>query len=418
MTYAYDLDKFTVSDAPFCSKVVHGVTTPLRFQFNLNTLERSYSLINTDANPSESCEVMKTSAAKDTVILSFLRNLEQISADPSPVDPKRAQKFLSHVEATENIPGNVFEAVMTLQESIPINFAYFGELDSDGGFHGSAILELLAMESCFKGDCQKESQFKRIVANFNHGVLQGLVIIYHADGERYSYFVAKDGAVHSLVLTFGLRPIYPTVDDPTNYLPYIHARMAEGVAYIAQFKNGKPIGSVWYGLVGVPITAQGFLYGKPNKKGKLTGDDIAYIYPDYKTALVGAFEDRVMKSARLAEISGTACTDGMLQLQFSQPDPNSQDYHYDPVTSTSMGSHWHVKEPFEDMMAELGDSTIPEGGQGIFAKHDIVARKVVSFFKGQIMNQEQIKEANRLCKESMPESKWEICGKYRVRIIL
>jgi hypothetical protein len=72
-----------------------------------------------------------------------------------------------------------------------------------------------------------------------------------------------------LAVTFGLRPIYPTIDNPKKYKIGTHARLASsGIAYLAQFRNGKPVGPVWYGLVGEPITAQGFLYGKPNKKGR------------------------------------------------------------------------------------------------------------------------------------------------------
>lgn len=56
-----------------------------------------------------------------------------------------------------------------------------------------------------------------------------------------------------------------------------------GIGFLSKFKNGIPDGPVWMGLIGEPIIGQGFLYGKLNKKGKLTGDEIAYIYPDYLT---------------------------------------------------------------------------------------------------------------------------------------
>jgi hypothetical protein len=43
--------------------------------------------------------------------------------------------------------------------------------------------------------------------------------------------------------------------------------------------------------------------GKADPKGDLTGDDIIYIYPDFKTLLVGRFEKSVMISARQAVAS-------------------------------------------------------------------------------------------------------------------
>jgi hypothetical protein len=54
--------------------------------------------------------------------------------------------------------------------------------------------------------------------------------------------MAKDGIVHSLVVTLGLKPIYPKiVDDPKHYKPTEHARMSSnGISYLARFQNGRP----------------------------------------------------------------------------------------------------------------------------------------------------------------------------------
>ena len=41
-----------------------------------------------------------------------------------------------------------------------------------------------------------------------------------------------------------------------------------------------------------------------DERGELTGDNIAYIYPDYKTALRGRFEDGVLVEAQEAEVIG------------------------------------------------------------------------------------------------------------------
>ena len=41
-----------------------------------------------------------------------------------------------------------------------------------------------------------------------------------------------------------------------------------------------------------------------DESGELTGDNIAYIYPDYKTALRGRFEAGVLVEAQEAEVTG------------------------------------------------------------------------------------------------------------------
>ena len=41
-----------------------------------------------------------------------------------------------------------------------------------------------------------------------------------------------------------------------------------------------------------------------DERGELTGDSIAYIYPDYKTALRGRFDAGVLVEAQEAEVTG------------------------------------------------------------------------------------------------------------------
>ena len=347
-----------------------------------------------------------------------MSNLKRISLDPSPVDVKKSKKFLNFIEPIENTSTKtkIYEAVLTLQESVSIEFAYFGNFDDSGAFHGQAVLDVLNGETCFKGNC-RTNQIDRIFGTFEHGLLQGLVVTVEFVGDRTTYFIVKDGIVHSLVLTFGLKPIYPTVDNPLNYKAGTHMKLAgNGVGYLAQFRNGKPVDSVWIGLVGEPILAQGFLYGKLDKKGKLSGSDIAYIYPDYKTAMVGKFEDRIMKSAKLTRVTKVTCNQGMLQVQFDDPDPKSQTFFYDPSTNASLGSMWFVKEPLEETTVEVKESNIPGAGMGIFAERDIAASKVVAFYNGLILDPEQSQIRLRNCANKFGTAQ-KLCSKYRVSML-
>lgn len=51
------------------------------------------------------------------------------------------------------------------------------------------------------------------------------------------------------------------------------------------------MGAAWQGVRG-----GGWIHGQLDANGDLTGDDIAYIYPDLELALVGRFEKGVMVS--------------------------------------------------------------------------------------------------------------------------
>ena len=303
--------------------------------------------------------------------------------------------------------------MLTLQESSPIDFAYNGGFNEQGKFNGQAILDVLSDETCYKGNC-KTSEYKRIIGTFEDGLLQGFVIVYSLRGDKTTYFMVKDGVVHSMVISLGLKPVYPTIDVPSNYKWVIHAKLTEsGVNYLARFVNGRPEGPVLIGLVGYPTIAQGFLYGKLNKKGKLTGDNIAYVYPDYKTVLVGTFEDKYMKSAFKSEILKVHCKDGLLQLDFSVPDPNSQEYKYDPPSHVSMGAMWYVKDPMEEELIELKESVIEGAGQGIFAKEDIPAVKVAALYNGLIFDDKQLAISDEKCAKLDLEER-KICYKYNV----
>jgi hypothetical protein len=61
--------------------------------------------------------------------------------------------------------------------------------------------------------------------------------------------------------------------------------------------NGKPTGKAWIGLIG-----NGFLFGNVDKTGKITDDDAAFFYPGFEVAIVGKFEENVLKSGRAAKV--------------------------------------------------------------------------------------------------------------------
>ena len=65
------------------------------------------------------------------------------------------------------------------------------------------------------------------------------------------------------------------------------------ISFLGRFLNGKPVGTVWLGLIG-----NGFLTGDADVKnpGKISSENAAYIYPGYEMALVGKFQENFMLS--------------------------------------------------------------------------------------------------------------------------
>ena len=68
------------------------------------------------------------------------------------------------------------------------------------------------------------------------------------------------------------------------------------------------------------------MVGRVDRTGQLTGNRIAYIYPDFMTALVGTFTDGVMESGQEAAITGTVEDEAGIKVPiFSKPEGHFHD---------------------------------------------------------------------------------------------
>ena len=83
---------------------------------------------------------------------------------------------------------------------------------------------------------------------------------------------------------------------------------------IANHRNGLKYGTCWKINRG-----GGCVVGRANKEGDLTGHRIAYLYPDFKTALIGSFTDGVMESAQEAELKSIIDDNGVKVPLFTEP---------------------------------------------------------------------------------------------------
>ena len=95
------------------------------------------------------------------------------------------------------------------------------------------------------------------------------------------------------------------------------------LTFVGNHKNGRPDGTCWR-----IIRGGGCVVGRVDKAGSLSGIRLAYIYPDYETALVGVFKDGVMVQGQEATITGVVDDDAGVKIPiFSKP-----------------GGHLHVRQ--------------------------------------------------------------------------
>ena len=97
------------------------------------------------------------------------------------------------------------------------------------------------------------------------------------------YGKLEDNEINSLTRMFGRVP----AENDITCKSYVEP----GLSFVGRIEDGTPVGVCWRGLIG-----GAWLYGEVDEVGEFTGDEIAYIYPDLKTALIGRFINGTMVS--------------------------------------------------------------------------------------------------------------------------
>ena len=151
--------------------------------------------------------------------------------------------------------------------------------------------------------------------------------------------------------------------------------------------NGVQDGLVWKFRVG-----GGFLVGKSENRQSLGGPDIAYVYPDKLTSLVGYFDNETLIKGWLHELA---------EIEFEEkapmfPIPRFRKVHsptscqkgyigtftYEPSNQTYIGKHPLQRDPYEEKYLYVGNSTISGAGRGVFLKRNVTKGEVVGFYNG------------------------------------
>lgn len=162
----------------------------------------------------------------------------------------------------------------------------------------------------------------------------------------------------------------------------------EGLA-IAEFE-GQVIwaGNLWEGEVRGPVCARdpdsgGLLLGQ-TIGGHLTGGDICYVYPDLETALVGIFEEGVMKEAREARVISFNISSDILTVT-TNPDSKKTlpTFSFAPSNKEGFGcSDPRLRDPLENKKVQVLCSQMSGGGEGLFARETLGPGTLASVFNG------------------------------------
>ena len=168
----------------------------------------------------------------------------------------------------------------------------------------------------------------------------------------------------------------------------------------------------------------GYFYGKINNKNLLEGNNIAFVYPDFETALVGKFVDEVdndeikMISAKEAKIVAFKCQNGLVDLKIKSKS-DSPIFKYDPPSlariSKNVSSSWfqsfiffevhnmflYFYQPTLQDPLERKNLYIKTGpfGDTLFAKRDISRGDLVAYLNGFWYEKDEINWSNMTISE-------------------
>ncbi len=122
--------------------------------------------------------------------------------------------------------------------------------------------------------------------------------------------------------------------------------------------------------------------------GEFSGDNLTYIYPDMRSAFVGRFSRGVMVSARTREVVGASSSGdgGFVPVPVFSPesdgDGGGDAVGYSCATRSSVGQNPLVPDPYESRTVQVGPSSFPGAGEGLFARRDLPAGTLVAFYNG------------------------------------
>ena len=125
------------------------------------------------------------------------------------------------------------------------------------------------------------------------------------------------------------------------------------------------------------------MVGEVDRAGELTGDKIAFIYPDFRTAIRGQYELGVLVTGHLCQVLSSAQTEaGVIIPVFGDTIDPDLAYHHDPASHVTISKWPLVRDPWEDSMVEVRQSKMEQAGEGLFAKTDLPAKTIIALFAG------------------------------------
>ena len=147
---------------------------------------------------------------------------------------------------------------------------------------------------------------------------------------------------------------------------------------MGSFREGIASGHCWLAREG-----QGWLHGVVDARGRFTGNDIMFVYPDLTTCIVGSFDNERLVSGKASRVASVSFNENeVLVLNPAPPERGSPDLDFCPSNKTTIPCQWMLKDTFETTTVFCRTSDIDGAGDGLFAAKDLPANLIISYYNG------------------------------------
>ena len=180
-----------------------------------------------------------------------------------------------------------------------------------------------------------------------------------------------------------------------------------GYITIGNFYHDIPKGLAWQWKS--ERLLEGFLYGEVDEKGRFTGEEVTYIYPDLLTGLHGKFLNGEVVEARAVDIVAERCHQGMKQIKMRLNKKAETVWKVEHSTSVT-SPYAKTMEPHEKKSVYVGSSQLGGDsqitGDGIFARRLFFPGDLVSYFSGVKTLEEEMFMDNMTAQEEYEASRY------------
>lgn len=147
--------------------------------------------------------------------------------------------------------------------------------------------------------------------------------------------------------------------------------------FVGEYSKGLPKGNCWLAKEG-----QGWLYGKVDEKGRFSGQDIAYVYPDRCTSMIGQFHQEIMLKSLSSHIVQAELNSAHIMCLSIINTDDANHFTHCPSNNEKIRCDWTLTDCYEDVTVECRTSTVEGAGEGLFAQRNLPAGKIISFYNG------------------------------------